>query len=314
MSELKKQEYKCAGCKHCYAAVTLNALHTLLEAGETSETETESIEANPGWPPFPGDYSVLSHSRNCHIAVSTLASEELAQTLNEMRPAGLSIVGKTETENIGIDKLIKNTITNPALRFLILCGPDPQGHLSGKTILALAQNGIDEKMRIIDSPGRRPVLKNVTPEEIDRFKQQVSIIDMIGSEDALTVARKIEELSESKPRPYDVVSDEINPLYVPSAEKEERIQAKEPTSLKLDKAGYFVIIPESARKMIIVEHYSYDNKLLHTIEGITARTIYFTIIDNGWTSDLYHAAYLGKELEKAELSMKLGFRYEQDGI
>jgi len=34
---------------------------------------------------------------------------------------------------------------------------------------------------------------------------------------------------------------------------------------------------------------------------------------NNWVSFLSHAAYLGKELTKAELSLKLKCRYIQDG-
>ena len=78
-------------------------------------------------------------------------------------------------------------------------------------------------------------------------------------------------------------------------------------------AGYFVIIPQPVKRLIIVEHYSYENKLLRTIEGTHASEIYRTIIANGWVTHLSHAAYLGKELERAELSLKLGFKYVQDG-
>ncbi len=37
------------------------------------------------------------------------------------------------------------------------------------------------------------------------------------------------------------------------------------------------------------------------------------MIENGWVTEFTHATYLGKELEKAELSIKLGFKYVQDG-
>jgi tetrahydromethanopterin S-methyltransferase subunit A len=49
------------------------------------------------------------------------------------------------------------------------------------------------------------------------------------------------------------------------------------------------------------------------IEGQDARSIYWTIVKNGWVTQLSHAAYLGKELAKAELSIKMGFKYVQDG-
>lgn len=44
-----------------------------------------------------------------------------------------------------------------------------------------------------------------------------------------------------------------------------------------------------------------------------ARTIYLTVIREGWTSKLSHATYLGKELAKAELSTVQGFQCVQDG-
>jgi len=90
------------------------------------------------------------------------------------------------------------------------------------------------------------------------------------------------------------------------------IKAKEPTKIEMDKAGYFVIIPQPEKRVITVEHYAYDNRLLRIIEGKDARSIYWTIIERGWVTQLNHAAYLGKELAKGELSIKLGFKYVQD--
>ena len=81
----------------------------------------------------------------------------------------------------------------------------------------------------------------------------------------------------------------------------------------MDKAGYFVIVPLTDKGVVNVEHYAYDNSLLRVIEGATARAIYFTIINSGWVTELSHAAYLGKELAKAELSLQNGFKYIQDG-
>ncbi len=81
----------------------------------------------------------------------------------------------------------------------------------------------------------------------------------------------------------------------------------------MDKAGYFVILPVPGQGVITVEHYGYDNSLLRVIEGDTARGLYKTIVANGWVSELSHAAYLGRELTKAELSLRLGFPYLQDG-
>ncbi len=81
----------------------------------------------------------------------------------------------------------------------------------------------------------------------------------------------------------------------------------------MDPAGYFVIVPLSDKGRITVEHYGYDNTLLRTIEGMTARMLYRKLIDEGWVTELSHAAYLGRELTKAELSLQHGYQYVQDG-
>ncbi len=92
------------------------------------------------------------------------------------------------------------------------------------------------------------------------------------------------------------------------------VVASEPSEpVVLDKAGYFVILPSAERNVIVVEHYAYDNTLLRTIEGAGARALYKTIVANGWVSELSHAAYLGKELARAEMSIQHGIKYVQDG-
>jgi tetrahydromethanopterin S-methyltransferase subunit A len=63
----------------------------------------------------------------------------------------------------------------------------------------------------------------------------------------------------------------------------------------------------------VVEHYDYKERLLQVIEGKDARTIYWTLINNGWITQLDHAAYMGKELARAEFSIKYGVNFEQDG-
>ncbi|WP_407355187.1 DUF4346 domain-containing protein [Methanolobus sp. WCC5] len=89
------------------------------------------------------------------------------------------------------------------------------------------------------------------------------------------------------------------------------IKAKETKKLKLDSAGYFIIVAQAEKGTILAKHYSYDKELLRIIEGTDARSIYITIIRHGWVSTLNHAAYLGQELTRAQIAMKAGFEYVQ---
>jgi tetrahydromethanopterin S-methyltransferase subunit A len=189
MEEIK---YPCLGCDYCFSAVAMDIFNQSFQETLSLSCNFEVMENT--WPPVPGEYFAFCDGQGCPVAVSTLSSVELAEVLANIKPKGLCIVGKTETENIGIDKVIKNTITNPTIKFLIVAGKDPQGHQSGKTILALYENGVDEKMKVIGSPGRRPILKNVTISEVEKFRKQVRVIDMIGCEDVDKIVDKIEEL------------------------------------------------------------------------------------------------------------------------
>ncbi|HEX9117735.1 MAG TPA: DUF4346 domain-containing protein, partial [Anaerolineae bacterium] len=91
------------------------------------------------------------------------------------------------------------------------------------------------------------------------------------------------------------------------------IQAQAPRKVGMDKAGYFVIIVQPDRGVLVAEHYGYDNTLTGVIEGKEARSIYWTAIEQAWVGELSHAAYLGKELARAEWALQTGGRYVQDG-
>ncbi len=307
IGQLQETQYSCLGCKHCHPSVATNALNKKfpgIDAGDVCG----SFEVGEGWPAVPGEYHVLSRDSSSAVAISTLANAELADDLADRSPKGLAIVGKTETENIGIDKVIKNIVTNPSIRYLVLCGDEPKGHMSGHTLEKLWENGVDDSMRVIGSSGKRPILRNVSRHEIEAFRKQVKVIDMIGEENPQAIIAGVSDLA-GKILPSASRNCGKSVKVPPGAGK--AIEAKKHKDTNLDKAGYFVIIPQG-EGLIMVEHYSYENKLLRTLRGTNARDIYLTVIENGWVTELSHAAYLGKELTLAELSMKSDVRYVQD--
>ena len=328
--QLEPLAYPCFGCKYCIPPEAMTMLTTKYPALASATLSSCEIKINDSsWPPVEGEFTVLN--RNAPVAVSTLASVKLEDKIAKLKPEGLCIIGKTETENIGIDKMIKNVISNPSINSLILAGKDTEGHQSGKTLLALWKKGVDKNMRVIGSKGRRPILKNVTRTDVDKFRRQIKIEDMMGSENTRNLVKKIKELSKNSvgsascgcgddtcaPQPATVqikTTFMAMPALKPAASVPTvKAKRQSKTTIKLDKAGYFVIIPSKKNSTILVEHYSYDNKLLRKIEGKNGREIYFTIINNKWVTELSHAAYLGKELTKAELSIKKGFKFVQDG-
>ena len=311
LKNMRPIQYACLGCEYCYPAVAQNAfVQAFPTLNQGAELDCEFRVRDEGWPLVVGEYFVLDTS--APVAVSTLASVQLAEDLANHKPDGLAIVGKTETENIGIDKVIKNVITRSTLRHLIVAGSDPKGHQTGNTLLALKANGVDENGRVIGSGGKRPILRNVTNAEIDAFREQVQVIDMVGCESPDEIVARIESLVQETVTACSCSECSGSaPIAISTAPK---IIAAEPSQVvKMDQAGYFVVVPLPDKGIINVEHYAYDNTHLRNIEGTNARAIYTTIIKEGWISELSHAAYLGKELAKAELALHNGFKYVQDG-
>lgn len=300
------KRYDCLGCPICHPAIAANAfVDAFPEAGAGLDLcPTDEPELRAGWPPLPGDYHVLR--ARAPVAVCTLNSVALATDIIALAPDGLAIAGTMQTENLGIERIIKNVTSNPHIRFLVVCGEDTQqavGHLPGQSLHSLFESGIDERGRIRDARGKRPVLKNVTPEEIDAFRQQIELVTRIGEEDATAIGNEVERLRLRDPGPY------ASTVPVRTVDT---VQAQEPARLTLDKAGYVVVYPDALRTRLVVEHYTNQGILNCVLEGYTPAALYATLIERGLVTRLDHAAYIGRELARAEHSLLTGDRYVQD--
>lgn len=152
---------------------------------------TKDPDQVDSWPVFKGDY-VVGDPR-ARVAVVTLASHLLVRNS--------AIHGTCKTENLGIEKIIANIISNSNIRFLLICGSESRGHLPGNTLISLHENGIDEQGRIIGSKGAIPFIQNLPPGAVGRFRDQVSLIDRIGLEDEALIEQLVDEYS-NKAEPY----------------------------------------------------------------------------------------------------------------
>jgi tetrahydromethanopterin S-methyltransferase subunit A len=143
------------------------------------------------WPPLRGDYVVTNPDGR--VAVVTLASR--------LNVGNAAISGTCKTENLGIEKIIANLVSNSNIRFLLICGAESKGHLPGNTMLALYCNGIDDKGKIIGSNGAIPFIQNLSQPAIKRFQLQIQIIDRIGLTDQEQIENLVQEYSD-KGEPY----------------------------------------------------------------------------------------------------------------
>ena len=146
-----------------------------------------------GWPLVKGDFQ--SGDANSPVAVVTMGSHLDEQGICD---AGAAMCGSCKTENLGLEKVIANVIANPNIRFMLFCGTEVKGHLSGQTFGALHKGGIKDG-RVVGAEGAIPFIENLNDEAIKRFQEQTEIVNIMESEDLSAIKAKIDELKARDP-------------------------------------------------------------------------------------------------------------------
>jgi tetrahydromethanopterin S-methyltransferase subunit A len=141
------------------------------------------VNPHPDYPPEEGRY--LRGNDFSPVAVAIILNcdadkipPELEKLVRAGIESGAALAGTVQTENIGFEKIVCNIVANPNIRYLVLGGPESEGHLTGEAMKALIRNGVDEKKRIIATSAPHPFLFNLPMEMIDRFRKQLSLIDL----------------------------------------------------------------------------------------------------------------------------------------
>ena len=112
--------------------------------------------------------------------------------------AGAAMCGSCKTENLGLEKVIANYIANPNIRFMLLCGTEVKGHLSGQSMVALHKSGVKDG-RIVGAEGAIPFIENLNDAAIKRFQEQITVVNIMESEDLNAIKAKINELKAKDP-------------------------------------------------------------------------------------------------------------------
>lgn len=143
------------------------------------------LKVNPhqDYPPEDGRY--LRGNDFSPVAVAIILNRdedkippEIENLIRAGIEAGAALSGSVQTENIGFEKIVCNIVANPNIRYLILGGPESEGHLTGEALKALIHHGVDERKRIIKTDAPHPFLFNLPMEMIERFRKQLVLIDL----------------------------------------------------------------------------------------------------------------------------------------
>jgi tetrahydromethanopterin S-methyltransferase subunit A len=166
------------------------------------------------WPLLTGEYHV--GNPESPVAVCTSGSHLKFETLIE---AGAALAGPCKTENIGIEKMTANLVSNPNIRYLIVTGMEVKGHITGQAVESFLKNGIDKEGKIVGAKGAIPFIQNLNEEAIERVRAQVEPVIMMDTEDLGAIGAKIKELISKDPGALDV-----EPMRIEiKAEEEEKV-------------------------------------------------------------------------------------------
>jgi tetrahydromethanopterin S-methyltransferase subunit A len=149
--------------------------------------------AASGWPISKGDFR-SGDANNC-VAVVTMGSHLDEQGICD---AGAAICGSCKTENLGIEKVIANVISNPNIRFMLCVGTEVKGHLSANTMIALHKNGVKDG-RVVGAEGAIPFIENLKDDAIKRWQEQTQIVNIMETEDNAAIKAKVAELKAKDP-------------------------------------------------------------------------------------------------------------------
>lgn len=141
------------------------------------------VNPHPDYPPEEGRYLRGNDFSPVALAIILNCDDdkippELEKLIRVGIETGAALSGSVQTENIGFEKIVCNIVSNPNIRYLIVAGPESEGHLTGEALKALILSGVDEKKRIIGTDAPHPFLFNLPMEMIDRFRKQLTLIDL----------------------------------------------------------------------------------------------------------------------------------------
>ena len=184
------------------------------------------VRPDPDYPPEEGRY--LRGNDSSPVAVAIILNTDADKIPPEIEKlvragieSGAALSGTVQTENIGFEKIVCNIVANTNIRYLVLGGPESEGHLTGEAMKALIKNGVDAKKRIIGSDSPHPFLFNLPMEFIERFRKQVTLIDLQFNADPDIIRQAVWSCYQKEPVEFKGYS-----LYDPGAYSEPPLSGK----------------------------------------------------------------------------------------
>jgi tetrahydromethanopterin S-methyltransferase subunit A len=240
------------------------------------------------------------------VAVCTLSSFDLLEELAQAPIAArLAIIGPLETENVGLERMLMTLLERPRIRWLIMCGDEHRGRRPAQALACLMETGIAQDGTIPGARSKLARLSMLGPKHIGAVQRQIRVRDLVGVHDIALITAAAEACFADDPGkfPEHVALPKPEPIAVPQQTLRVREQ---------DPSGFLVILVDRENAQLLVEHYNPEGALLHRFAGPDAESLCVALVDWTIVTRLEHAAYLGRELAKAEFALTHDLTYRQD--
>jgi tetrahydromethanopterin S-methyltransferase subunit A len=248
-----------------------------------------------------GDFTVVDAAASTIVLAA--GGRTLAKELTASAPSGLCMVVRLHSAEDAAH-LLRASTANLAVQNVICAGDDEPERPLAAAVLKLGRG--DEIPSGPIGSLMNAIASQLEPKDLAALRKRIDFIDMLGCSDVRKVAAQIQGAqSQSRQANAGFVTrateSGVDRLIVPTDVRND---------LRPDKTGHFRIRVEE--RSIVAEHFDNKDQLLRVVEGKTARDICLTLIRNGWVSKLEHAAYLGRELARAELALRRDQPFTQD--
>ena len=162
------------------------------------------VNPHPEYPPEEGRYVRGNDASPVVVAIilncdADKIPSEIDNLVRVGIESGAALSGTVQTENIGFEKIVCNIVANPNIRYMIVGGPESEGHLTGEAMKSLIKHGVDNKMRIKETSAPHPYLYNLPIQFIERFRKQLSLIDLQFEGDSELIRKAIWSCYQEKP-------------------------------------------------------------------------------------------------------------------
>ena len=171
---------------------------------DKSKGEILKVKPPTDYPPEEGCY--LRGNDFSPVAVVVMLNYPREQTPPEIEQLvqvaiekGAALAGTLQTENIGIEKIVVNIVSNSNIRYLVLCGIEVARHNSGDALKCLLEKGIDERRTIVGSKAITPYLFNIPLESIERFRRQLTLINLLNEMNPKVVDKAVWSCYQEEP-------------------------------------------------------------------------------------------------------------------